>query len=183
MAGYISSGEYKTKKKENATSYLHLKKQHDFVESSSDRFEADGTVDNVHKQRSGRPRASTRSTENVVIGKVIFQDQSMLLMTMIQTEEYSIASVWSSLSSKGFIGPFLFDGTVTGPIYLNILRQSVMPRTRDVFENGELYLLQDGAPPLYHRNVRSFLDEVLPNKWIGRRGLLNILPVHQTLHH
>ncbi|GFQ83400.1 uncharacterized protein TNCT_269741 [Trichonephila clavata] len=31
---------------------------------------------------------------------------------------------------------------------------------------------QDGAPPHYHRAVRSLLDGILPNRWIGRRGFV-----------
>lgn len=27
-----------------------------------------------------------------------------------------------------------------------------------------------GAPPHYHRNVRSYLNEFLPSKWIGKQG-------------
>ncbi|KAG8284706.1 hypothetical protein J6590_097215 [Homalodisca vitripennis] len=29
---------------------------------------------------------------------------------------------------------------------------------------------QDGAPPHYDINVRTFFDEVFPKRWIGRRG-------------
>ena len=35
---------------------------------------------------------------------------------------------------------------------------------------------QDGAPPYYHRDVRSFLDEILPNRWIGRRSFAEYPP-------
>jgi hypothetical protein len=34
------------------------------------------------------------------------------------------------------------------------------------------YLQQDGAPPLFHRDVRAFFDEHLTNRWIGRRGVV-----------
>jgi hypothetical protein len=34
------------------------------------------------------------------------------------------------------------------------------------------YLQQDGAPPHYHRNVRVYLDDTLPRRWIGRRGAI-----------
>ena len=52
--------------------------------------------------------------------------------------------------------PLFFDATVTGPVYLSVLWQSVMPSMREDFEDEE----QDG-PPHYHRDVRSFLDEIL----------------------
>jgi hypothetical protein len=32
------------------------------------------------------------------------------------------------------------------------------------------YFQQNGAPPHYHRDIRSYLDEILPVQWIGRRG-------------
>ncbi|XP_016075224.1 PREDICTED: uncharacterized protein LOC107542427 [Miniopterus natalensis] len=85
-------------------------------------------------------------------------------------------TVWCGLSSRGLIGPFFVDGTVTGPIYLNLLRQSVMPSIREVFEDEEFYFQQDGAPPHYHHDVRSYLDDILPNRWIGRRGFVEYPP-------
>ncbi|GFS72586.1 uncharacterized protein NPIL_493121 [Nephila pilipes] len=73
-------------------------------------------------------------------------------------------------------GPFFFDATVTGPVYLNLLQQSVISSTREDFEQEEIYFQQDGAPPHYHRDVRSFLDGILPNRWIGRRGFVEYPP-------
>ena len=44
------------------------------------------------------------------------------------------------------------------------------------FEEEDFYFQQDGAPPHYHRVVTSFLDERLPNRWIGRRGFVKYPP-------
>ena len=85
-------------------------------------------------------------------------------------------TVWCGLSSRGLIGPFFFDATMTGPVYLNLLQQSVMPSIREDFEQEEFYFQQDGAPPHYHRDVRFFLDRILPNRWIGRRGFVEYPP-------
>jgi hypothetical protein len=38
------------------------------------------------------------------------------------------------------------------------------------------YLQQDGAPPHYHRHVRAYLDDTLPERWIGRRGAIEYPP-------
>ena len=46
-------------------------------------------------------------------------------------------TVWCGLSSKGLLGPFFFDATVTGPIYLNLLQQSVIPSITEDFEDEE----------------------------------------------
>jgi hypothetical protein len=34
-----------------------------------------------------------------------------------------------------------------------------------------LIFQQDGAPPRYHRSVTLFLNEIVPDRWIGRGGL------------
>ena len=47
-----------------------------------------------------------------------------------------------------------------------------MPSIREDFEEDEFYFQRDGAPPYYHRDVGSFLDEILPSRWIGWRGLI-----------
>lgn len=95
--------------------------------------------------------------------------------------EHSVNSpgvtVWCGLSSRGLIGPFFFDATVTGPMYLNLLRPSVMPRIRKVFEDEEFYFQQDGAPPHYHFAITFYLDEILPNRWVGQRGSPDFTPL------
>ena len=73
----------------------------------------------------------------------------------------------------------LFHATVTGPVYLNWLRWSVMPSIREDFEDEWFYFHQDGAPPHYHRDVRSFPNEMMPNRWIGRRGFIEY-PLHSS---
>ncbi|GFT11903.1 uncharacterized protein NPIL_425361 [Nephila pilipes] len=85
-------------------------------------------------------------------------------------------TVWCGLSSRGLIGPFFFDATVTGTIYLNLLQQSIIPSIREDFKQEEFFFQQDGALPHYHRDVRSFLDGILPNRWIGRRGIVEYPP-------
>lgn len=77
--------------------------------------------------------------------------------------------VWCGLSARGLIGPFFFDATVTGPIYMKLLRQSVMPCIQEGFEDEEFYFQQDVAPPHYHCGVRSYLN-ILSNRWFGRKG-------------
>jgi hypothetical protein len=35
---------------------------------------------------------------------------------------------------------------------------------------------QDGAPPHYHQHVRTYLDDTLTGRWIGRRGVIEYPP-------
>ena len=46
----------------------------------------------------------------------------------------------------------------------------------DEIEREEMWIQQDGAPPHYYREVREFLNEYYPQKWIGRGGFLQWPP-------
>ena len=35
-------------------------------------------------------------------------------------------------------------------------------------DSADFILQMDGAPPLFHRHVREFLNQHLPQRWIGR---------------
>ena len=52
-----------------------------------------------------------------------------------------------------------------------------MSSVREDFEDEELYLQRDWAPPHNNCDVRSFLDEILPNRRIGWRGFIEY-PLH-----
>ena len=84
--------------------------------------------------------------------------------------------VWCVMSLRGIIGPFFFEGTVTGQVYLDMLRTSILPAIHTVFGNDRFYFQQDGAPPHFHLDVRDYLDENFPGQWIGRRGALDFPP-------
>jgi len=71
-------------------------------------------------------------------------------------------------------GPF-FEGTVTGAAYLNILQESIVPTVRQLYGDDTWYQ-QEGAPPHYHRDVRAYLDNTFPDRWIGRRGSVQCPP-------
>jgi len=85
-------------------------------------------------------------------------------------------NVWCGLSARGLIGPFFFECTVTGEAYLEMLRLSILPAIRALYENSEVFCQQDGAPLHYHRDARFFLDENLQGHWIGRRGTFEFPP-------
>ena len=88
-------------------------------------------------------------------------------------------NVWCGLSARGLIWLFFFEGTVTGDAYLEMLRSSILPAIRALYENSDVFYQQDRAPPHYHRDVWAFLDENLQGHWIGRRVHLNSHYVHQ----
>ena len=74
--------------------------------------------------------------------------------------------VWCGISPTGLIGPYFFEGPVTGQSYTAMLEEFLWPRIRG---RGR-HFQQDGAPAHYSNVTRAWLDQHLPNRWIGRRG-------------
>ncbi|XP_008116993.1 uncharacterized protein LOC100557975 [Anolis carolinensis] len=85
-------------------------------------------------------------------------------------------SVWCGVSSKGLVGPYFFDGTVTGDSYLDMLKGLIIPGILQIFSDNEFYFQHDGAPPHFQHDVRNFLNETFPDRWIGRRGSVEFPP-------
>ena len=73
-------------------------------------------------------------------------------------------------SCKGVLRPIFFLTTVTHDLYLNMLRDTVLPQLQRQHGNDDFFFQQDGAPPHYVITVCKFLDEQAPNRWKGRRG-------------
>ena len=74
--------------------------------------------------------------------------------------------VWCGITPSGIIGPYFFEGNVTGTSYLSMLEEYVWPQVK----HKGMYFQQDGAPAHYSLKVREWLDKKFPNRWIGRRG-------------
>lgn len=78
-------------------------------------------------------------------------------------------NVFCAISKTLVYGPFFFtENTVNGRSYLEMLQTWLFPQLNN---NSDDYIYQqDGAPPHWHLDVRGFLNETLPNRWIGRNG-------------
>ncbi|PSN52732.1 hypothetical protein C0J52_06140 [Blattella germanica] len=64
--------------------------------------------------------------------------------------------VWCGLSSRGLVGPFFFDATITGEVYLEMVRTSILLGVRALYgADEEVFYQQDGAPPHYHLAVMT----------------------------
>lgn len=91
--------------------------------------------------------------------------------------------VWCAMSIVGLIGPCFFKKengdaeNVNGANYLHMLQNFFLPKLSQVAVNrDEVIFQQDGAPAHYSRDVRTFLDEKFPDRWIGRRGPIEWAP-------
>jgi hypothetical protein len=79
-------------------------------------------------------------------------------------------TVWAGIWSKGVIGPFFFNDTVTANSYLEMLNKEIVPTIARRMNLKEIHYMHDGAPAHYAQSVRHFLDKTFPNRWMGRRG-------------
>jgi hypothetical protein len=82
-------------------------------------------------------------------------------------------TVWAAIWSQGVIGPYFFEKTVTGQSYVNMLNDYFYPISCDLPNNESIFFMHDGAPAHYSIDVRDWLDENFPARWIGRRGALD----------
>ncbi|XP_068083439.1 uncharacterized protein [Anabrus simplex] len=86
-------------------------------------------------------------------------------------------NVFCVISNTKVYGPFFFhEQTVTGPTCLDMLAEWLLPQLSD--DRDDCVLQQDGAPPHFHREVRVFLNQELPQRWMGcgTEGDLMLLP-------
>lgn len=81
-------------------------------------------------------------------------------------------NVWCGLFNGRFIGPYFYDGTLTGERYLLFLQNELPELLEDIplLERAEMMWQQDGAPPHNCGRVTEFLNNMFPQYWIGNRG-------------
>jgi hypothetical protein len=59
-------------------------------------------------------------------------------------------NIWCRLSLRGLIGLFFFEGTITGQVYLDMLRTSILHAIHSLLGNDQFYFQRGGAPPHFH---------------------------------
>jgi hypothetical protein len=78
-------------------------------------------------------------------------------------------NVFCAISIQKVYGPFFFvEDTVNANRYLDMVQQWLMPQLQE--DSDSFVFQQDGAPPHYGLAVREYLNEDLPQRWIGRTG-------------
>lgn len=83
-------------------------------------------------------------------------------------------NVWCGILGDRIVGPFFLEENLTGPLYLTLLEDAVLPKIVEIVEESDEdydpWFQQDGAPPHFAIAVRNYLDAQFPGRWIGRRG-------------
>jgi len=79
-------------------------------------------------------------------------------------------NVWAGIINNFVIGPFFFEGTLTGRSFIHFLENDFEELINNVPQDmrNEMWFQLDGAPPHFAINVRQWLNENFQNKWIGR---------------
>lgn len=81
-------------------------------------------------------------------------------------------NVWCGILNNTLIGPYFYEGTLTGVRYLDFL-ENILPlllenvplRTREC-----MWVQQDGAPPHNSNIVKDYLNNTFPLRWTGTNG-------------
>lgn len=113
----------------------------------------------------------TNSTKNFVYYDVV----NPHLKQQVSMDKRSIM-IWAAVSSKGIIGPFIFESSVTSASYLHLLKERFWPVIMNWPDIHDIYFQQDGAPAHYGAPVKNWLNEKFPGRWIGRGGPLQWPP-------
>lgn len=85
-------------------------------------------------------------------------------------------NVWCAIIGQRFLGSYFFKENLTGARYLDFLQYELIPAWIAFYTNekpdlpsNNLFFPQDGVPSTYAADVRCYLDEIFPSRWIGRR--------------
>lgn len=81
-------------------------------------------------------------------------------------------NVWAGIIGDHLIGPYFFEGALTGQFYANFLEHELPQLLENVPLNvrQRMWFMHDGAPPHFSVVARNTLNEIFPNRWIGRGG-------------
>lgn len=84
-------------------------------------------------------------------------------------------NVWGGILGNSVVGPFFFDEHLTGEMYKLFLENNLpeLLEEIDLDTRQQMWYQHDGAPPHFRQDVRNFLNNSFPERWIGRRG-----PIH-----
>lgn len=82
-------------------------------------------------------------------------------------------NVWLGIVEGQFVGPLFIYGNINADEYRWMLEHLIIPGVQlasNYFR--QIWVQQDGAPPHYGRYVRTYLNDIFPNRWMGRRGAI-----------
>ena len=93
-------------------------------------------------------------------------------MRTVPFQHPSSVNCWCSIVGDHVIGPYFFEGRLTGHVYANFLQNALSQLMGDVplHVRMNMWMQHDGAPPHYALCSRQVMNEIFDEKWIGRGG-------------
>ena len=81
-------------------------------------------------------------------------------------------NVWAGIVHNQLIGPYILPSPLTGNVYKTFLKDVLSELLEDVPLNIRrmMWYQHDGVPAHFHTDVRRYLNDTFPNRWIGRHG-------------
>jgi hypothetical protein len=81
-------------------------------------------------------------------------------------------NVWGGIIGNKLIGPYILPPRLNAVNYLDFLNNQLAILLEDVplLTRQNMWYLHDGAPAHFAREVRTWLDQNFPERWIGRNG-------------
>lgn len=100
------------------------------------------------------------------------------------TQHHQKINVWAGIIGRNIIGPFFINESLNSERYLVLLQNEIIPALYNLFPNenhperlaDRVWFQQDGAPAHFGLVVRQYLNNIFPNRWIGRRGFIEWPP-------
>lgn len=87
-------------------------------------------------------------------------------------------NLWTGIINGQIIGPHVLPATLNGENYLEFLQNDLSELLGEVplATRQGMWYQNDGCPAHYARNVRQYLNEQFPRRWIGRLGPISWPP-------
>ena len=87
-------------------------------------------------------------------------------------------NVWAGIVDDYIVGPYFFEENLNGNNYLDFVRTELPNLLRNVLHNIQeiMWFQQDGAPAHRSRQVKNYLNERFPNRWIDLGSTTQIWP-------
>lgn len=85
--------------------------------------------------------------------------------------EFSL-NVWVGIIGENVIGPYFLPLRLNGASYTNFLQEQlpIVLENVPLAIRPRMWFMHDGAPAHFSITARQYLDDVYPNRWIGRAG-------------
>lgn len=97
--------------------------------------------------------------------------ENLHLTRKMRTQYRKSVNTWIGILGHRIIGPYFIEGSLDGQKYLALLQNHLFPDLENLdINHNNIWFQQDGCPAHNSGIVRNFINNVFPNRWIGRNG-------------